>query len=269
METQLARFGYQDRIVRFAAVNGIEEGPFDNAGKNGIWACRQSHEQVIANAAADTATVVLEDDVELSALFPTLINEQVLSTYLGNNSELDLLILDCCPMANSVARMLLEAERRMKGRADPQLHGDDRYHFDNVSLLDARDAYGFCSAAYIVTPKGKRTLRALFSSMEDKAVAVDMLFRHWLQFGGLSAQLIIPFVATPKYMSASTISYDVLESPVIDETVGKALSGIRRLLFAGESGLDMNEINALIGAGARSPEYKLGVELAAVVQATS
>jgi GR25 family glycosyltransferase involved in LPS biosynthesis len=264
METQLARLGYQDRIVRFPAVNGFEQGPFDNAGENGIWACRQSHERVILNAPADTATVVLEDDVELSSLFPTIVNEQTLAAHVGSNPDLDMMILDCCPLLDRVPLLLLEAEKRMKRRADPQAHGDDRYWFDNVSLLDATQTYGFCSAAYIVTPKGKRTLRALFSSMEDKAVAVDMLFRHWLRFDGLSAQLVVPFIATPKYMSSSTISYDALESPVIDESVGQAIGGIRRLLFAGDADLDMNRINALIGAAHRSPEYKLGVELSAV-----
>ena len=270
MEAQLARFGYQDRIVRFPAVDGLEHGPFDNAGNNGIWACRQSHERAILNAPADTATVVLEDDVELSSLFPAIVNDRVLAAHIGNNPELDLMILDCCPVYDRAPTLLLEAEKRMKRRADPRLHDDDRYWFDNVTLCNAKETYEFCSAAYIVTPKGKRTLRTLFSLMQDKAIAVDMLFRHWFRFDGLSGQLVVPFVATPRYMSASTISYDALESPVIDETSGLAIGGVRRLLFAGDSNLDMNEMNALIGTELRSPEYKLGVELAVVaLQATT
>ncbi|MCG7399183.1 MULTISPECIES: hypothetical protein [Caballeronia] len=269
METQLASIGYQDRIVRFPAVDGIAQGPFDNAGKNCVWACRQSHERVILNSSADTATVVLEDDVELSPLFPTLINDHILAAHIGNNPDLDLMFLDCAPVFDRVSLLLLEAEKRMNGRANPQLLGDGRHYFDNVSLFDARATYAFCAAAYVVTPKGKQKLRTLYSASEDQAVPVDMLFRHWLHFDGLSGQLVVPFLATPEYMSASTISYDALDAPVIDQTVGLAIGAIRRLLFAGDANLDTNRIDALIEAGPRSPEYKLGLELAAAMMRAS
>lgn len=47
MIRQIDELGLSHFIQRFPAVDGGSEGPFDNTGQNGVWACRRSHEQVI------------------------------------------------------------------------------------------------------------------------------------------------------------------------------------------------------------------------------
>lgn len=97
IEAQLAEIGYQDHISRFPEIDGATSGPFDNIGKNGVWACRRSHEEVISRALEESATVVFEDDVQISRHFPDVVNESLMGQFVQNSPETDMLIFYCCP----------------------------------------------------------------------------------------------------------------------------------------------------------------------------
>lgn len=261
LETQLASLGCDGRITRFPAIDGAAHGPFDNAAMNGIWACRQSHEDVIRISNDETATVVLEDDVEISREFPSVVNEHVLGQFVGAYPQCDLLFLDCCPFYAQVPLLLAQAELRMRGRAMSKSGGAERHGFSGVSVLDAKGTYAYCTASYVVTPKGKQTLRGLLSSSTDATTPIDILFRDWIASGALSALLTIPFLATPKFESVSTMPYEELESPLLERREGQLINGIRRLLFAGDADLDMREIASLLPVVESSSEYRLGMQL--------
>ncbi|MCE4542849.1 MULTISPECIES: hypothetical protein [unclassified Caballeronia] len=156
MEVQLADCHSSDFIKRFAATDGSVEGPFENSALNGAWACRRSHENVINFASNLSATVVLEDDVELSGSFSTFINEAVVSSFVESNENCDILFLECCPYSAQVPFLLSLAEKQMSGRTREDLLEGDRYIPFGLNIVDAKGIYAYSTASYIVTPKGKR-----------------------------------------------------------------------------------------------------------------
>jgi len=53
-------------FTAFASVNGTSEGPFGTVGQNEVRAYRGSHQRIISESNKDSATIILEADVELS-----------------------------------------------------------------------------------------------------------------------------------------------------------------------------------------------------------
>ncbi|WP_250471994.1 glycosyltransferase family 25 protein [Caballeronia sp. GAFFF1] len=260
MERQLQDLHCENWIRRFAAIDGTADGPFDNAGQNSIWACRKSHIALIESSDKDSLLLVLEDDVELSRYFASLVNQATMHSFAKAHANTDILFLDCVSFNAQVPFLLAQSDERMKNRLQSGSE-TERHHFEGVSILDAHGIYAYCTASYVVTPKGKRVLRHLFANEPDSNVPIDILFRDWIAAGRLNANITVPFLATPQFKNESTISYESLQSSSLDEKEGRLANAIRRLLFAGEHRLDMAEVNALIADVSRSPEYDLGMKL--------
>jgi GR25 family glycosyltransferase involved in LPS biosynthesis len=257
MEAQIAALGCNGFIERFNAIDGRALGPFESAAANGIWACRQSHTEVILNADPHSTTLVLEDDLELSQQFEDVANPNVLARIADQNAGMDVLFFDCYPNKHFVAALLSLAELHMPNRANAALHGPERHHMANMGIVDASMIYNACTAAYAVTPKGKQTLRALFSEQPDAAIAIDALFQHWIRTGALKARIGVPFIATPARMSGSTIEYQ--QTAHIDEM--RLTHAVRRLLFAGAPNVDLDWLRERLHETPMSPEYRLGMQL--------
>jgi hypothetical protein len=260
MEAQLSALGYQDCITRFPAIDGVTQGPFDNAGTNGVWACRRSHEEAIFQSPPLSATLILEDDVEISRQFPTVFNESLIGAFVNGNPDADVLFFDCCPFNHQAPFLLSLAEQQMRGRCAPEGEEADRHRISGVNLLDAKGIYAYCAASYLVTPKGKQTLRALFPD-DRSEISVDVLYREWIASGKLQAMITVPFLATPKFRNESTIAYAELEALNLVEREGLLSNGIRRLLFAGDADLSEQDILqlAIDPLTEPSPEYRLGM----------
>jgi len=149
----------------------------------------------------------------------------------------------------------------MAGRNQDDAVGLERHRLNGVSVVDCKTLYAYCSAAYIVTPKGKVTLESLFSSDATPAAAIDMLLRDWIADGRLNAKLTVPFLASPPFSNASTIPYSVFNNPSLSNYEGLLSNAVRRLLFAGESNIDFDQISKLIKTRPASVEYETGMRL--------
>ncbi|WP_244818077.1 hypothetical protein [Caballeronia sp. Lep1P3] len=260
MQTQLAELGLGERVRRFPAVDGRAQGPFDDVGRNTVWACRRSHENVVLQSDAESATIVFEDDVEISRDFATVIHEHSMDAFVRSSPNCDVLFLDCCPFYNKAPFLLSLCEQQMPKRAVPAVEGAERHALTTVSLVDARSTYAYCAAAYIVTPRGKKTLGRLFAETHDDR-AIDRLYHDWIADGALNAQIAVPFLASPPYTTRSTIAYEHLERPTLEEREGKLAAAIRRLLFAGDAKLCTGDIDALLRPADVSDEHRLGMQL--------
>ncbi|KXV03473.1 hypothetical protein CR51_17380 [Caballeronia megalochromosomata] len=260
--SQLEEIGWAQRVQRFPAVDGRLEGPFDNVGENNVWACRRSHERAILESDKDAATIILEDDVELSRYLPEIINEGIIEHIIESHSGIDMFFLDCAPYYDQVPQLLRAAERSMTSRAQADLNGADRHAVRGLAFPNAHSVYAFCAAAYVVTPKGKETLRKLFEAGPDIRYPIDILYRDWIASGALKANITVPFLATAKYMSPSTISYQELDqSQLLNNRNIALISAVRRLLFAGDPALDVNAIEPLLCESRDSSEYRLGMRV--------
>ena len=262
MTRQLDELGCSHFIQRFPAVDGALEGPYDNTGQNGVWACRRSHENVILQSDAESATVILEDDVEISYYFPRVVNEGVVAEIIRNSPKLDMFFLDCSPFFDQFPLLIRAAERNMQNRANEDASGADRHQVNGIAFPDARSVYAFCAAAYVVTPKGKATLRRLFEAYPHAHMPIDIMYRDWIASGELKANITVPFLATPKYMIPSTIEYsEVDQSQLLDERKGRLTGAVRRMLFAGDPNIDANAIEPLLCDSIGSPEYRLTMRI--------
>ncbi|KDR25114.1 hypothetical protein [Caballeronia zhejiangensis] len=261
IERQLHDLGCEDWIKRFAAVDGSTRGPFVGVVENSVWACRQSHTEAIADSDDSSALLILEDDVEISRSFSKIANPATLSEFIARHPTCDILFLDCCSFYAQAPFLLSLSEIQMKNRMRGDASEEDRHALSGVSIIDARGIFAYCSACYVVTPKGKQTLRQLFSEEPDPGIAVDILYRDWISSGRVMANLTVPFLATPSFRNVSTIPYEKLDYLPVGEREGLLANAIRRLLFAGDHRLDMTEMAALISDAEGSPEYELGMKL--------
>jgi GR25 family glycosyltransferase involved in LPS biosynthesis len=262
-EEQLRKFDLASRIQRAAAVDGGKSGPFDDPGKNRVWACRQSHELVILQSDPAAVTVVFEDDTEISPHFSVLITEESMQWFIDHNPDIDIVFLDCAFYWSQAPQLLSVAEKAMAFRKT-QLHADPaRHQLSTVAMLDAKGAYAHGAATYIVTPAGKRTLEGLFSAARSQPdMPIDTMFNSWIGRGKLKGRLFVPFLATPRYAVVSDIEHDLREVADPDELFWSDVC--RRLLFAGDSALDFSELEARLAKSQDSllsAEYLLGMQI--------
>jgi GR25 family glycosyltransferase involved in LPS biosynthesis len=261
MNERLAAVGLENVIKRFPAIDGWVDGPFDNRGENGVWACRRSHEQAILQSDENAATVVLEDDAELSHYLPHVINEGAIAGIIHNYPELDMFFLDCSPFFDQIPLLLRAADENMKRRSGIDA-GQNRHEVTGVAFPDARSVYAYCATGYVVLPQGKRTLRRLFNSGVDSRYPVDIMYRDWISQGELKANLTVPFLATADYMSDSTIHYRSLDqNQLLGVDENRLASAVRRLLFGGDPKIDVAMIEKLLSESSASPEFRLGMKI--------
>ncbi|SAK84304.1 hypothetical protein AWB80_05618 [Caballeronia pedi] len=210
----------------------------------------------------DAATIILEDDVELSRYLPEVVNEGMIEHIIGNHPGIDMFFLDCAPFYDQVPQLIRAAERGLSNRAKADSNSADRHAVTGLSFPNAQTIYAFCAAAYVVTPKGKATLRKLFEAGHDARYPIDILYRDWIASGALKANITVPFLATARYMSPSTIAYQELDqSQQLNQRSVMLTSAIRRLLFAGNPALDVNAIEPLLCESRDSSEYRLGMRI--------
>ncbi|SAL78943.1 Glycosyltransferase family 25 (LPS biosynthesis protein) [Caballeronia peredens] len=257
MEQQLADLGCDSFIKRYPGIDGLISGTLDDPAENGVRACRRSHTELILSADEHSSTVILEDDVTFSAQFPEVVNAQVFQRMLDDYPDTDLFFFECYPNPYYAATLLSLAEKQMPQRARADVHGPQRHRFTSLSVVRPTDIYNASAAAYLVTPKGKRTLRALFAAATDPATPIDILYQRWIKTGALNALLGVPFVAAPASLFRSTIAYP--ETPRRTELL--LTHAVRRLMFAGDPEVDANALESLRTDVPLSPEYRLGIAL--------
>ncbi|HDR9583954.1 TPA: glycosyltransferase family 25 protein [Burkholderia stabilis] len=266
IDAQLERLSLTHVFARFPAVDGAAETEqiFESAGARSVWACRRSHEQVIAQSAPDTITIVLEDDVEFSEGFARIVTEPVMRGFVAENPSVDMVFLDCCPYVASMPQLLAEAERHLPGRRQSPASAERNHEPASVSILDARDRYAYCAAAYVVTPRGKERLTALFrASAHADRTPIDSLFLGWIASGEINARIFVPFLVSPPLdVFESTIPYDTVGQPPVDVQENRWVSTVRRLLFAGETRVESGSPGQPPGEPVRmSSEYAAGMAL--------
>jgi GR25 family glycosyltransferase involved in LPS biosynthesis len=259
---QFEVIGCGDLFERFPAVDGRKDGPFDNPGENGVWACRRSHESAILQSDPETATVILEDDVELSLHFTDVVNEGTINHAIENYRDLDMFFLDCAPFFDQMPFLIRQAEELMPKRKEVDASTEHRHLTSGFAFPGARGLYAYCAAAYVVTPKGKAKLRELIESSRDSRNAIDILFRDWISAGNLNAHVSVPFVATPAPENISTIDYDHIDlSQQLSRRENILSSAVRRMLFAGDPRIDAAEVEALLHQTVQSAEYRLSMRI--------
>jgi GR25 family glycosyltransferase involved in LPS biosynthesis len=261
LSKQLAAVGMEDIIKRFPAIDGATEGPFDGKGDNGVWACRMSHEKIILQSDPESATIILEDDVDLSECLPHVVNEEKVTGIIESYPGLDMFFLDCLPTSDQIPALLHTVERNMRNRVgDGEAH--ERHQVTAVDFPDAKPIYEHCAAAYVVLPKGKQTLRRLLGSVADAHYPIDNLYRMWIRSGELNAHITVPFLASSAFLNDSTIDYPSLdESQRADDKALRFFSAARRLMFGGDPNFDQTKIEALFRETPVSPEFGLGMRI--------
>ncbi|SAL78939.1 Glycosyltransferase family 25 (LPS biosynthesis protein) [Caballeronia peredens] len=257
MEKQLADLGCDSFIRRYPGVDGLIVGTLDDPAENGIRACRRSHTELILNADEHSSTVILEDDVTLSAQFPAIVNAGVLEKVSDTFPAVDILFFECYLNPHSVATFLSLAEKQMPQRSRTDVHGPQRHTFTRFMIALATEAYNAGTTAYLVTPKGKRTLRALFATPTNPAAPIDIVYRHWIKTGALNALIGVPFIAAPTSAFHSTIAYP----GSLHHAELQIAHAVRRLMFAGDPEVEANALESFLADVPLSPEYRLGITL--------
>jgi len=219
MAAQLQALGLGG-IARFEAI-GIEGLPHGAARVSPReHACFRSHAAAIESAPGDGFFLVLEDDAQLSRAAPALLGDEAA---LARLAGYELVFLECLPYASAPALLALWQSRK-KHMPQGVLGG--------IEILDARGLYNWGAAAYLVTPRGRRTLPALLREAlaEGPAFAFDMTLNRLIAAGRLQAAVLAPFLATPAPGSEATSTIDDRERVPAYDALGGAL---RRMFFAG------------------------------------
>jgi GR25 family glycosyltransferase involved in LPS biosynthesis len=261
-EEQLDSLDLAEWIRRFPAVDGQVAGPYEAKLDNNVWACRRSHELIIQQADPETVTAIFEDDAEISRYFSSTITESNMQSFIERTPTADIVFLDCA-MYWLKAPLLLAAAERHLNINDVELNGDGgSRQFSGVDILDTKGIYAYCAAAYLVTPRGKRTLlRLIYDVREQPDVPIDRLYLRWIETGELSCSLLVPFLATPRFEMPSTITSNENLSQTVDPEEYLWVNVLRRLLFAGNTTLDLPALEALTTVNATSSEYRLGMRV--------
>jgi GR25 family glycosyltransferase involved in LPS biosynthesis len=258
--------GCSDLFQRFPAVDGAAEGPYDNRGDNSVWACRRSHETIILQSDPESATVILEDDVDICRQFSLVINADTIGHAIGMYPDMDMFFLECAPYYDRLPYLIKETEQSLKNRRNPNVAPEHRHDMGGVIFPNAKDIYAFCTSGYVVTPKGKITLRRLFDSGIDYRSPIDMMYRGWIHSGELNAHLTVPFLVAPQHMGPSTIAYeDIDPSRLLDQRENFLGGAARRMLFAGDPNIDLAATEAVLAQTEESEEYRLAMRLHAAL----
>ena len=221
MQAQLDRLGLAG-LQRLQAVDGqglaLPPGCGITPGELG---CLLSHLQALQALPADRASLILEDDVELSADLPALLQAPL----PDSARDLDLVLLDCQPACNS------HVLAQLWHLASPHWLDRDARSLRSMTLVDAAPVFRWGTPAYLVTPRGRdRLIRVLRDGLDAGPVLpVDLLLGQAMHQGGLAAAIAVPFLAGARLDShaASTIG------EVPGARVQALASALRRLLFAG------------------------------------
>lgn len=226
LQAELGRAG-APWVQRFAAVDGRQiDVPPAWSLQPSAYACLQSHLAVLELADPLTFTLILEDDIELSDDLIATLHTQQLQAFHGY----DIVFLDCQPALDAHLYFpLWRSVMRHMNAYQPGGQPQDR-RVRGADLLDAKSVYLWGMTAYLVTPRGKATLRRLLSEPGAQADAIDMLVRNFIQRGEVSAAVLVPFLATPRLAQPSTME----GRPRMDRQV--LCDTLRRLLFAGPLG---------------------------------
>ncbi len=225
MEAQLRTLGLHGTIARFEAI-GIEGLPSAGGASRREHACFLSHAAAIASAPADGFFLVLEDDAQLSRALPALLRDD---EALARLADCDLVFLECLPCASAPALLRLWQSMQKHLPRDPLAPRDA---IGGIDILDAAGLYNWGAVAYLVTPRGRRTLPALLREAlaEGPALAFDMTLNRLVAAGRLQAAVLAPFLATPMLGSDAASTIDDRARVAAYDALGGAL---RRLFFAG------------------------------------
>lgn len=223
MQAQLQRLGLP-ALQRLPAVDGQAMPPPPGCRITPAeMGCLLSHLQALHALPAGTAGLVLEDDVDLSADLPSVLQ----TAGLGSAQDLDLVLLDCQPACNShvLAQLWHLAGQHWLDAGTRSLRG--------ISLVDAPPVFRWACPAYLVTPRGRdRLVRVLRDGLDAGPVLpVDLLLGQAMHQGTLSVAVGVPYLAAARLDShaASTIG----ETPGAQARTQALASALRRLLFAG------------------------------------
>lgn len=229
MEAQLQRLGLAG-IRRFDAIDGRTLPTLASGNSRGERACFLSHLQAMASADPQQALLVLEDDAVLSDALPAVLR----SDALDQLDRYDIAFLECLPYTTTSNLLALWSSL---GRHRPARHGGDpaapRSPIGGVDILEGRHLYNWGAVAYLVTPRGLRTLPALLREVLETgpATSIDMAFNQLIHVGRLSAAVLSPFLATADLASYARTTIEDRPQRPANDALGGAL---RRLFFAGD-----------------------------------
>ncbi|MFM9926191.1 hypothetical protein VLK31_24605 [Variovorax sp. H27-G14] len=195
-------------------------------------ACFVSHTRAIEGAPPGAFFLVLEDDALLSRALPPLLHQPEALTQLEG---FDMVFLECLPDTSAPSLLMLWQSLR---KHLPRDAGAPRDAIDGIEILDARGLYNWGAVAYLVTPKGLRTLPALLREAlaAGPAQPFDTTLHALLHAGRMRAAVLAPFLATPALDSHAHSTIDDRPRSAENDALGGAL---RRLFFAGTiDGLD-------------------------------
>lgn len=160
--------------------------------------------------------------------------------------DYDLVFLDCQPaidyrLPSFYYRATFSMPNLYVSEAPPEL----RRRTDAVGIFPALDFYSWGAAAYLVTPRGKPKLVEHLKQTLDRGPPgpLDILYRHLIDDGTLSAAVLKPFLATPNIQGMRESTIEGREQPEIPFTL---LSAIRRLFFAGDISGVREWVNAVV-----------------------
>ncbi|MDM0009292.1 hypothetical protein QTI51_31145 [Variovorax sp. J22G73] len=229
MEVQLRALGLQ-HIGRLEATD-THSLPTHAASPNAPvspreHACFLSHARAIDSAPPGDFFLVLEDDALLSRALPPLLGQP---DALAQLEGFDLVFLECMP---SIAAPGLLALWQGLRKHLPHDAGAPRDAIGGIEILDARGLYNWGAVAYLVTPRGQRTLPPLLREAlaEGPALAFDMTLGALLHGERIRAAVLAPFLATPTLRSHAQSTIDDRPRAAENDALAGAL---RRLFFAG------------------------------------
>ncbi len=270
IEQQLQVHGLKGWIERFAAVDGREKFPQLERTQANALGCLQSHRNAIAQSDPAANLLILEDDIEFSADFPTIINAGNIGNYVQSNPDVELIFLDCLSQFHACIELSKAAQTYMPRNPEARhATAQSRRKTPTVSILDAHGRYAVAAAAYIVTPKGKRHLAQAFAELpEIHDVAIDHIFTRMIQSQSLVAKLFLPYLATPIHTFDSTIAEGVDGRWNEPPEIAAAYPALRRLLFAGDCHIEelRTLIAPLLEKFGPTPEHLLVMEIDAALQ---
>jgi GR25 family glycosyltransferase involved in LPS biosynthesis len=243
MEAQLQRLGLDSWVRRFDAIDAKALDPSRTSVlSRGELACFLSHTEAIAGANPDGFLLVMEDDALLSDALPAVLQSGALSQLDG----CDIAFLECQPYTST--GNLLALWSSLRRRLPPRGSDAPRHQISGIDFLDARSLYNWGAVAYLVTPRGLRTLPGLLREAlsEGPVRPYDMTLNHLVHSGRIQGTVLSPFLATPALHSHAGSTIGNRPDAVENDVLGGAL---RRLFFAGP----VDELDGYVAACRHAP----------------